>query len=145
MLKERFARNVKLQRESRQWTQEVAAEKCDLSPRYWGKIERADVAVSIEVMEKISVGMEVPIADLLWEEPEDAGPLYQPVKEVRLSPELGRYLTYGIRALGSPGSEVTVHDVTTRDRSAQRLARLLNTSRLSPIHLRDVVEDLISQ
>jgi len=47
VLRERFAKNIKYQREKRKWTQETAAEICDLSPRYWGKLERGDAAASL--------------------------------------------------------------------------------------------------
>ena len=73
MLKERFAKNLKNQREKRKLTQEAAAELCDLSSRYWGKIERADAAVSIDIIEKISAGLNVSIEELLKEEVPDEG------------------------------------------------------------------------
>ena len=65
MLKENLGRNLKLLREMRQWTQEFAAEICDLSPRYWRKLERGDVSASIHTIEKISTGMDMPVGDLL--------------------------------------------------------------------------------
>ncbi|SFP77682.1 transcriptional regulator, XRE family [Oscillibacter sp. PC13] len=68
VLRERFARNIKYQREKRRWTQETAAEICDLSPRYWGKLERGDAAASIDTMEKVSKGMKISIEELLKEE-----------------------------------------------------------------------------
>ena len=52
MLKKQFGKNLKYQREQRKLTQEMASELCDLSPRYWGKLERGEVAASIDTIEK---------------------------------------------------------------------------------------------
>ena len=68
VLRERFARNIKYQREKHRWTQETAAEICDLSPRYWGKLERGAAAASIDTMEKVSKGLRIGIEELLKEE-----------------------------------------------------------------------------
>ena len=67
MLKELLGKNLKYHRQQRKLTQEMASELCDLSPRYWGKIERGDAAASIDTIEKISVGMEIDIAELFQE------------------------------------------------------------------------------
>ena len=68
MLKEIFGRNVKYQRIKRKWSQEEAAHACELSSKYWGKIERGTAAASIDVMEKVATGMNVRIEDLLRED-----------------------------------------------------------------------------
>ncbi len=68
MLRNRFAKNVKFQREKRRLTQELAAELCDLSPRYWGKIERGQTSTSIDIIEKISAGFQVDASELLQKE-----------------------------------------------------------------------------
>ncbi|WP_343253059.1 helix-turn-helix transcriptional regulator [Ligaoa zhengdingensis] len=68
MLKERFGKNLKHQREQRKLTQEMAAELCDLSSRYWGKIERGDAAASIDTIEKVSIRMNISVEELLKED-----------------------------------------------------------------------------
>ncbi len=60
---------------------------------------------------------------------------------------MGRYITYGIQAirktaLGWEMGEI-IHDVTTELRLAAELAQFFNRYQLSPIHLRDVIEDMI--
>ena len=54
-------------RESNQLTQEQAAELCDISVRYWGKIERCHASVSLETLQKISIGLNMKASDLLNE------------------------------------------------------------------------------
>lgn len=69
---------------------------------------------------------------------------YIPVKEELCTPELGTYVSYGIRAVLASGEEAaSVSDVSTDLAFVQRLATLCTLGQLSPIHLRDVVEDII--
>lgn len=72
---------------------------------------------------------------------------YQAVRESRHDPDLGQYLTYGLRAQRKTGSgweEIElIHDVTTHFGFAKRLSELFNRHQLSPIHFRDAVEDII--
>lgn len=68
MLKETFGRNLKTIRHKKNLTQEKAAELCDLSPKYWGKLECAGASVSIDIMEKIAKGFQIQVEDLLKEE-----------------------------------------------------------------------------
>ena len=73
MLKERFGKNLKYQREQRKLTQETAAELCDLSPRYWRKLERGTAAASLDTIEKVSIGMNLSVEELLGEKLSSAG------------------------------------------------------------------------
>lgn len=72
---------------------------------------------------------------------------YETVKESRHGPELGRYLTYGLRAwrkTEAGGEEVDfIPDVTTQPRFAELLAELFNRCQLSPLHFREVLEDML--
>lgn len=70
MLRKKFGENLKYQRVQRKLTQELAAERCDLSARYWGKIERGEAAASIDTMEKVAIGMEISVVDLLGDLPQ---------------------------------------------------------------------------
>ena len=67
MLKERLAKRLKNLREENHWTQEMAAELCSLSPRFWGKIEQCKASPSIETLEKIAKGLNISVEDLLKE------------------------------------------------------------------------------
>ncbi len=67
MLKERLSKNLRIIRAAHKWSQETAAELCDLSPRFWSKVELCKANASIETLEKISVGLQVSVEDLLKE------------------------------------------------------------------------------
>lgn len=62
-------------------------------------------------------------------------------------PELGRYDTYGIQAKKKVirGWEQIerIHDVTTDRKFASLLVSLFNQHQLSPIHLREALEDML--
>lgn len=73
MLKEYLARNLKSMRRKNDWTQEVAAELCGLSPRFWGKIERGKASASVDTLEKITSGLNIGIDELFAGEEGDVG------------------------------------------------------------------------
>lgn len=72
---------------------------------------------------------------------------YQAVKETGYNPELGEYCTYGIRACkitaGSWEQVDLFHDVTVSPSLAEQLAERFSLYQLSPIHLKDVIEDTL--
>lgn len=70
-MREILGKNVKYHRKIRRLTQEKAAELCDLCPRYWGKIERGQVAATVKTIEKISNGLGVTPKELLQPIPEE--------------------------------------------------------------------------
>ncbi|MBC8535371.1 helix-turn-helix domain-containing protein [Feifania hominis] len=72
MLKEKLSRNLRKLRSSMNLTQETAAELCDLSPRFWGKLERCEATPSVDTLEKISLGLQVSL-EALFEEDEVGG------------------------------------------------------------------------
>ena len=65
MLKEEFGRNVRNHRKEKGLTLESAAELCDISSKYLGRIERGGPSVGIDIIEKISKGLGVPMEKLL--------------------------------------------------------------------------------
>lgn len=67
MLEKRLARNLLKIRQENKWSQETAAELCDISERYWGKLERGQAAATIIVLEKLERGLQVSAAELLSE------------------------------------------------------------------------------
>ncbi|MDR0380982.1 MAG: DUF6514 family protein [Oscillospiraceae bacterium] len=67
---------------------------------------------------------------------------YHVVPETAQSPELGRYHTYGIRVEGA-GYDRTTHDVAVSRETAARIAALCNRNGLSPVHFRDILDDLL--
>ena len=65
MLKKDFGQNVRYYRKEKNLTLETAAELCEISSRYLGRIERGKQAATIDVIEKISKGLNVPVEKLL--------------------------------------------------------------------------------
>lgn len=61
MLKEEFGRSVRNHRKEKGLTLESAAELCDISSKYLGRIERGGPSVGIDTIEKISKGLGVPV------------------------------------------------------------------------------------
>lgn len=68
MLKENLAKKLKAVRKKNNWTQEEAAELCDLSPRFWGKMERGTASASVETLEKIALGLKISVSELFQNE-----------------------------------------------------------------------------
>ena len=73
---------------------------------------------------------------------------YEAMEEIQYRPEVGRYRTYGIRAIRrtAQGWEQLelLHDVTISGQFAENLARLFDKYQLSPLQLREVMEDVLS-
>lgn len=67
MLKVVFGMNLKYHRTRLGLTQEEAAARCKLSSEYWGKMERGTQAATLDTVEKISVGLNVPARELFTE------------------------------------------------------------------------------
>ena len=76
---------------------------------------------------------------------------YRIFSEILELPEIGRYRTYGLSACPrqQPNGEtqnqefVRVTDVSTREEKVRRLAERFETGDLAPVHLRDVLLDLL--
>ena len=67
VLRSVFGMNIKYHRIRQGLTQEKAAEKCKISPEYWGKMERGTQAATLDIVEKVSDGLNVPAKDLFTE------------------------------------------------------------------------------
>lgn len=68
---------------------------------------------------------------------------YKTVKERLTHPDLGTYVSYGIRAYDDGVVAAFVSDVSTDKHFVKELARKFTESQLSPCHLADVVTDAI--
>jgi transcriptional regulator with XRE-family HTH domain len=67
VLRRVFGMNLKYQRLRQGLTQEEAAARCKISSEYWGKMERGVQAATLDVVEKVSVGLNVDAKELLNE------------------------------------------------------------------------------
>lgn len=52
-------------------TQEMAAEKCDITAAYYGNIERGDKKMSVETLAKVSIGLKISVDYLLFGDEQD--------------------------------------------------------------------------
>lgn len=72
---------------------------------------------------------------------------YQAIEETLNDPLPGEYRTYGIQAKRRAvhGWELIelIHDVTLEADLAQKLAHLFRQYQLSPLHIRDVLDDML--
>lgn len=64
-IEEVIATNVRRLRNARKWTQEALAEKAQLSSRYVGAIERANVSARVSIIGRIADAFGVEPAELL--------------------------------------------------------------------------------
>ena len=71
--------------------------------------------------------------------------LYEAVQHTAISEEIGDYVTYGIR-VSEDGRELSfTADVSTDGEAVERLAANCTDGQLAPIHLEDVIEDLLAE
>jgi len=63
-IKEKFGKKVKLLRVQRGWSQEVFAHKANLDRTYIPSIEKGERNVSITVIKKISLALDIDISTL---------------------------------------------------------------------------------
>jgi len=66
-LKKIFSNNVRKYRIKQNLSQEELAEKARVHRTYIGSVERGERNITINVMEKICVALEIPITDLFKE------------------------------------------------------------------------------
>lgn len=69
---------------------------------------------------------------------------YHTVRQTLFSAELGAYMTFGLRAQAADASELCfVPDVFPLEAQARAFARQADRLQLSPIHLRDAIDDAL--
>ena len=66
-----IGRRVRAARKEKGLTQEQASERCDITPSFYGNIERGDKKMSVETLIKISRGLSVSTDQLLFGEVTD--------------------------------------------------------------------------
>lgn len=67
---------------------------------------------------------------------------YCVVHETGYHTDLGEYTTYGIQ-LTLPNDSKIVHDISTSRKTVEQMVALFNRCQLSPVHLYDVVTDML--
>ncbi len=142
-----FAEMILHARKEKKLTQTQAAQLAGISLRWYQRVEKGEVKASFAVCARISKALGIDLNDAA-----NAGKqekvLYYPFEQYINTPELGRYIGYGIRALrhGSEGwsCEAEIADISCDGNFVERLARLCARLELAPIHLYDVVEDAIN-
>lgn len=66
---------------------------------------------------------------------------YSIISEISYDKDIGQFHTYGIQING-PNHKEILHDVSIFKNTVNYMAELFNLHQLSPIHLKDAVEDL---
>lgn len=69
--------------------------------------------------------------------------LYLPIENRKNSPYLGEYRTFGLRVLRGDEELMFLPDISTDFVFTLRLASLFTRKQLDPLHLLDVLEDLL--
>ena len=68
---------------------------------------------------------------------------YLPVENKTNSPYIGNYRTFGLRVLQGDEELMIMPDISTDFAFTLRLASLFTRKQLSPLHLLDVLEDML--
>lgn len=75
--------------------------------------------------------------------------VYFPYESIGRLPEIGKYITYGIRGMRKRSHgwacEVDIEDISTDGHFVRCLAETCTRMELDPIHLRDVIEDVLEE
>ena len=66
-----IGRRIRRVRKMQNLTQEMAAEKCDITAAYYGHIERGDQKLSVETLAKVSIGLKISVDYLLFGDEQD--------------------------------------------------------------------------
>ena len=66
---------------------------------------------------------------------------YKCIEQIFFDESIGNYITYGIEI--TEGNRI-INDVSCNREKANEIVRLMNKFQVSPIHLYEVIEDLIS-
>ncbi len=66
-----IGRRIRRVRKMQNLTQEMAAEKCDITAAYYGNIERGDKKMSVETLAKVSIGLKISVDYLLFGDEQD--------------------------------------------------------------------------
>ena len=64
-LTERLAANVRRLRASAGWTQEAAAERCEISPRMFQAVEAGELNTTLVTLARLAVGFDVDVSQLV--------------------------------------------------------------------------------
>lgn len=67
---------------------------------------------------------------------------YRVISEQLYNKEMGDYQSYGVRVTG-PDYEDVIHDVSLYEDVVARMTEYFNRHQLSPVHMRDAVEDML--
>lgn len=65
-----FGNNLRIYREAKELSQSEFAEMCGISRAYYGRIERGEHSISVDLCYKISTALAIHISDLFKDLPE---------------------------------------------------------------------------
>lgn len=82
--------NLKKLRKELDWSQEDLADKAKINPAYYGRIERGEMNVTLDSLEKLCDALEVELPELFVSESSSSKPLTQKEVKFRLQKLLGK-------------------------------------------------------
>lgn len=68
---------------------------------------------------------------------------YKSIRENLFSEEIGNYVSYGIELIDDGLIVRKISDISTDEKTVLHLVSLANELELSPIHIDDVIEDIL--
>ena len=71
--------------------------------------------------------------------------LAQSICEYLYDEDIGIFQTYGLIVYNEKGTSQIFHDITCNKNSIDRLIRRLSNADISDIHIKDIIEDFISE
>ena len=85
---------IRMARENKNLTQERASELCEITPAFYGNIERGDRKMSVETLFKISVGLGVSVDYLFFGESVQIDKLAAMLKEIQKKADKKQFEKY---------------------------------------------------
>lgn len=145
-ISETIASNLKRLRLLQNITQEEAAFRCDISPRHYNSIENCKTNLSVDVLDKLSYGLDVSPAELVDIHSTKHALSFSCI-ESQITIENREVRTYGIKIEvlknGKILTVMTCEDISTDKSKVLHLSSTLNRLQPSIGHIGDVVEDFL--
>lgn len=142
--KEILSKNLVNYRKAHHLSQFEMAEECGISKEALSLMERQAVNPTLETLQKVAAYTDWSVAQLITSQTFK----YYVVKQQRFDKDNGNYTSYGIGAIMMDDEvcEITtiISDVFLHKKDAKNFVKKCNQMDLDPLHLYDVVIDIIN-
>lgn len=154
-----IGRNITRYRTALGITKQNMALDMGISSSYLHYLEKGEKNPTADKLQSIADYLGIPVIALFEEDrPRDIFPhtvysddakfFYQPEREFCVHPIIGTYIGWGIKAYVYTDEQWSVagvlHDIATDREQVAGMAERLNRNQVQPVHLMDVVEDLLA-